>query len=433
MSNKDSMFAGFGPKDWIAIVAMLFIVTVNAASIALLNLVLPSVVEVLGVTKVEISYVLVTASACGFILGTFVGPRVMRKVSAKYFQTIGCVATVIWMIGLATITDYAVLVPFAFFSGAVQCFATFTPITALCGQYWGKNGAKFYGIIAGVELFLVAGYSTLMTMLFQATGSYQSIFLCTAVVAAVGLLLNLTCIKKPDAEAAARAAEADAAKKAANAEKMAGADGMMVKEGIKSPAFWLFVIGLMAGAIITAGVSSYGTTLFTSVGAMDKADAAFLMSTGYMTFGAIHFLYCGFFARKFSSRNFAIFMYGGIIIGLAILIWWTGHQIFAIAAVGLFFVALIKPVNSLPALFLPDLFGWKDYAAFSTIVMGFYYLGVCISQLTTARIMQSLGGASALYYLIIMAFVSLVALFLAYQLSPYKKAKRAEAAAGEAV
>lgn len=426
MAKENSMFAGFGPKDWLAIFAMLFIVTVNAGSIALLNLVLPAVMEVLGVTKVEISYVLVTASACGFLLGTFVGPKVMRKVSAKYFQTIGCIATIIWMVGLATITNYSVLVPFAFFSGAVQSFATFTPITALCGQYWGKNGAKFYGIIAGVELFLVAGYSTLMTMLYQSTGSYQSIFVCTAVVAAVGLVLNLLFIKKPDAEALAKAAEAEEAKKAAAAEKAANADGFTVKEGVKKPAFWLFVIGLMAGAIITAGVSSYGTTLFTSVGSMEKTDAAFLMSTGYMTFGAIHFLYCGFFARKFSPRTFAILMYGSIIIGLGILIWWTGNQVFAIAAVGLFFVALIKPVNSLPALFLPDLFGWKDYAAFSTFVMGFYYLGVCISQLTTARVMQFLGGSAALYYLMIMAAVSLVALFFAYQLSPYKKAKKAE-------
>ena len=424
MGEKTSMFAGFGPKDWIAIVAMLFIVTVNAGSIALLNLVLPAVMEVLGVTKVEISYVLVTASACGFLLGTFVGPRVMRKLSAKYFQTIGCVATIIWMIGLATITNYSVLVPFAFFSGAVQCFATFTPITALCGQYWGKNGAKFYGIIAGVELFLVAGYSSLMTMLYKSTGDYHTIFICTAIVAAVGLILNIFCIKKPDEEALAKSAEAEEAKKAAAEEKAKSADGFTVKEGLKTPAFWLFVVGLMAGAIITAGVSSYGTTLFTSVGAMEKADAAFLMSTGYMTFGAIHFLYCGFFARKFSPKVFAIFMFGSIIIGLAILIWWTGNQIFAIAAIGLFFVALIKPVNSLPVLFLPDLFGWKDYAAFSAFVMGFYYLGVCISQLTTARVMQFLGGSAALYYLIIMAAISLVALFFAYQLSPYKKGKR---------
>lgn len=421
------MFANFRAKDWIAIIAMLFIVTVNAGSIALLNLVLPAVMEVLGVTKVEISYVLVTASACGFVLGTFVGPKVMRKVSAKYFQTIGCVATIIWMIGLATITNYSVLVPFAFFSGAVQCFATFTPITALCGQYWGKNGAKFYGIIAGVELFLVAGYSSLMTMLYKSTGDYHAIFICTAIVAAVGLVLNLTCIKKPDAEALARAAEADEAKKAAAEEKSSGSEGgLSVKEGMKTPSFWLFVVGLMAGAIITAGVSSYGTTLFTTVGSMDKADAAFLMSTGYMTFGAIHFLYCGFFARKFSPRNFAVLMYGSIIIGLGILIWWTGNQVFAIAAVGLFFVALIKPVNSLPAQFLPDLFGWKDYAAFSTLVMGFYYLGVCISQLSTARVMQFLGGSAALYYLMAMAVVSLVALFFAYQLSPYKKAQRAK-------
>lgn len=421
MEEKTSMFANFGAKDWIAMIAMLFIVTVNAAAIALLNLVLPAVMDVLGVTKVQISYVLVTASACGFLLGTFVGPKIMRKFSAKYFQTIGCIATVIWMVGLATITNYSVLVPFAFFSGAVQCFATFTPITALCGQYWGKNGAKFYGIIAGIELFLVAGYSSLMTLLYKTTGDYRSIFFCTAIVAAVGLIINIFCIKKPDEEAIARAEEAETAKKEAADKKSAGADGFTVKEGLRKPAFWLFVIGLMAGAIITAGVSSYGTTLFTTVGSMEKTDAAFLMSTGYMTFGAIHFLYCGFFARKFSPRNFAIFMFGSIIVGLAILIWWTGNQIFAIAAIGLFFVALIKPVNSLPALFLPDLFGWKDYAAFSAFVMGFYYLGVCISQLTTAQIMQSLGGSAALYYLIIMAAVSLVALVLAYCLSPYRK------------
>ena len=421
MEEKTSMFANFGAKDWIAMIAMLFIVTVNAAAIALLNLVLPAVMDVLGVTKVQISYVLVTASACGFLLGTFVGPKIMRKFSAKYFQTIGCIATVIWMVGLATITNYSVLVPFAFFSGAVQCFATFTPITALCGQYWGKNGAKFYGIIAGIELFLVAGYSSLMTLLYKTTGDYRSIFFCTAIVAAVGLIINIFCIKKPDEEAIARAEEAETAKKEAADKKSTGADGFTVKEGLRKPAFWLFVIGLMAGAIITAGVSSYGTTLFTTVGSMEKTDAAFLMSTGYMTFGAIHFLYCGFFARKFSPRNFAIFMFGSIIVGLAILIWWTGNQIFAIAAIGLFFVALIKPVNSLPALFLPDLFGWKDYAAFSALVMGFYYLGVCISQLTTAQIMQSLGGSAALYYLIIMAAVSLVALVLAYCLSPYRK------------
>lgn len=404
-------------------IGSLLILTVNAGAIALLNIMLPEIIKGMDITKVDISYVIMLASLGAFLFG-LIGAKLINILTPKWFQFVGCIAACLYMIGIGAAPNYSILLPIGIIGGIVMAFGTFTPLAAICGQFWGENSGKMYGLIAGIEIFIVAGYTFIAGQLLHSV-EYNTIFFIASGLCAVGVFINLIFIKQPTEEQKIRLLELEKSRQdKAVADKQS--KGLMVQQSLKTASLYLFFIGLMAGAIITSGVSSYGTTLFTSIGNMDTSTAATLMSA-YMFFGGIHFLYCGFFSKRFGSRSFVVFMYISIIIGLFLLIGWAAVLALPIAIVGLFFTALIKPVNSLPALLVPDLFGRKDYAAFISLTMGVYYAGVCISQLSTARIMQTIGGTAALMYLAAMAVLSLVVLVLAHVLSPYRKMLKEDA------
>lgn len=405
------------PGTMRAFIGVLLILSINAGAVALLNIMIPEIIEDMHISKVEISYVIMIASLGAFLFG-LAGTKLINVFTPKWLQFIGCAAACLYMFGIGAAPSYSILLFVGVIGGVVMAFGTFTPLAAICGQFWGEDSGKMYGLIAGIEIFIVAGYTFVMGQLLY-TFDYRTVFFIAAGLCALGMVLNLLFIKQPTEDQKARL-EKLGRKKLEEKGLDKESRGIMVRQSLKTASLYLFFLGLMAGAIITSGVSSYGTTLFTSIGSMDTSTAAALMSA-YMFFGGIHFLYCGFFSKKFGSRSFVIFMYIAIIAGLFLLIGWAAIQVLPVAIAGLFLTALIKPVNSLPALLVPDLFGRKDYASFISLTMGVYYAGVCISQLSTAQIMQSVGGSAAFVYLAIMAIISLAVLVLAHVFSPYRK------------
>ena len=189
------------------------------------------------------------------------------------------------------------------------------------------------------------------------------------------------------------------------------------------PSLYLFGIGLIAGAIITGSMTTYGSSFFVLFG-MTQAEAADMMSM-YTLFCGVHVLWTGFFQARFGSRAFIIVQYAAILVGVLLLVLWANNQSFIFVVLGLLLVSFIKPINSTPALLLPDLFGRKNYLAFNSLSNGIYYAGVCISSQSTAAILTALGGSRAFVYLGIMAVIALVVFNAALSLSPIKKMRKA--------
>ena len=88
---------------------------------------------------------------------------------------------------------------------------------------------------------------------------------------------------------------------------------------------------------------------------------------------------------------------------------------------GLVLCALIGPVQILPALFIPQLFGMKDYTAINAVGMGAFYLGGTAVFLIAAAIMQNIGFGMGFIVLAVSGVVACVLFLLAIAASPVRK------------
>ena len=87
-------------------------------------------------------------------------------------------------------------------------------------------------------------------------------------------------------------------------------------------------------------------------------------------------------------------------------------------------LAFVKPIGALPPIAIPEIFGRKDYDGINSIENGFYYSGTFISSLTTAMILDFLGGSACIIYLVALCLAACVFATLATVLSPLSKQRK---------
>ena len=82
----------------------------------------------------------------------------------------------------------------------------------------------------------------------------------------------------------------------------------------------------------------------------------------------------------------------------------------------------------LPALFIPQLFGMKDYTSINAFGMGGFYLGGAAVFVIVAAVMQNLGFNMGFIVLAGCGVAALVLFLLAIATSPIKRMKKPQAA-----
>ena len=395
----------------------------------IVNITIPSICEGLGITVVEAGLFVLFGTIVAFISG-LAGTKFLYFLTPRWSMLAGALSVVVCLI----IAGLAPSLPVFVFSGAFSGFAcscTFPPIASLMSLHFKENSGKWFGMTTGVQVFIVAGLIKIAGTLFRSY-DYHFVLLAFATgMAIVGFLSCFLLIRQPKRsvmlanmkEAAAKQTDMRGTRER-DADEPVAVDGefgpgLSIKEALRTPSLYLFCIGMAAGAIIVGSMTSFGSTFFVLFG-MSQADATDMMSL-YTLFCGVHVLWTGFFQAKFGSRVFIIVQYAAILVGIVLLVLWADNQSAIFVVLGLLFLAFIKPINSTPALLLPDLFGRKHYLAFNSLSNGVYYVGICINSQTTSAILTALGGAHALWYMGAMAIVAAVVFIAAIALSPMKK------------
>ena len=117
---------------------------------------------------------------------------------------------------------------------------------------------------------------------------------------------------------------------------------------------------------------------------------------------------------------------GVAIVGMVLVCMFPANPVPWFAVVGVLFVAFVRPVNSVPSLVLPELFGRKDYNRINSLGMAGYYLGATISSFLVAWISEISGSYTNSYMcLAVIALISFVLFFVAIRLSPYRREQHA--------
>jgi MFS family permease len=403
-----------------ALIATCVIIALSGASIGLVNAMVTRFMLVMDITATHIAYAAMVVAIMGAIFAGF-GTRIIDKLTPRVCLIVGSVFEGLYMIIAGWTTDYPVLVAAGVIGGIGMGMGTIAAVVGIADQFFGELSGR----LTGVFIFTMILGTSLLTMLaafLLETIEYSTILIGMGIVTAVGgTLINLLLIRKPTPEVQAHVAQLKVLKTVKASEDAKQVTGFTAKEAIRKPSFWLMAFGMFFGAVILAYFATYSAVFFTQDPINMELTEATRWRSVQQFFCALNVLWVGFFAARFGAKKYLWVIYGAIIIGCVLFLVWIPMPIVVLLLPALLLTSFDQCTTATPANILPLVFGRKDYTGINAAMTGFYYAGVVFSQITSARILDTLGGYYSLVWLVACSAISLVCFLLALWLSPLRK------------
>lgn len=188
----------------------------------------------------------------------------------------------------------------------------------------------------------------------------------------------------------------------------------------KGASIYCFLIAMFVVAWCASGITSYASVYYTSFG-MAATTAAAMLSV-YSFTAAVLKLASGFIIKKIGAKAMSLVIYLGFALGIVCLLIWSQTQIMALAIIGIVFCAFISYATMIPGLFVPDLYGMKDYTDINSAGVAGYYAGAVTVLLGLSIVIGILGYFNAFVVLAVAAVVAMAFMLVAVATSPIKKA-----------
>ena len=351
----------------------------------------------------------------GAIIGTFAS-KIIKRVTPKYALIIGgfCIAIEFTLFGTAS----SLLPVFigSIFGGGILTLGAHASIGALLSGHFGDKAAPVLAAVFGISNI----GSTLMvyvtSRLMDVIGYSQTCLCLSWGIFAISTLINLLLVRNPP--------QVRLSEPTYNSNHTAHSPdipGMMLNECFRTFSFWLFGIGMALGAMLYAGIMTYAVTFFTTYGLDSLVASNYLMAL--TIFGTVITMVSGKIIQRLGMRILILLVFGGFIIGVVFLCLFPANPAPWMALIGLFFIAFVRPLNALPSLVLPEIFGRKDFTSLNSWGMSFYYVGTGLSVIIIGIISDITGGdmVLAFVFLGVMAALALVAFLSALKVAPMRK------------
>ena len=168
-----------------------------------------------------------------------------------------------------------------------------------------------------------------------------------------------------------------------------------------------------------SGITSYASVYYASFG-MAATTAAALLSV-YSFTAAILKLASGFLVKKLGAKIMSIIIYMGFALGVVCMLAWSQTQLFPLAVLGIALCAFISYATMIPGLFVPDLYGMKDYTGINSAGVAGYYLGAVTVLFGLSVVIGILGYFNAFIVLVVASILAMVFMLTAVGTSPMKK------------
>ena len=387
------------------------------------SLFIPEYMAEYGYSKMEMSYVAMVATVSGFLF-SLIGSKLINALGPKKSLLVGSLASAVFLCLIGSVDNLVALGLVSLAQGAVLGLGAHASCAGVIAGWYGDRMASVIGVVFGFSSFGSTVFSLLAGQLLKVM-SYHTILVSFGIGAAViGVLANLLLIRMPAAQRPAAEVELRQAKQSGAAAAPTEEDGVGYHRAIRSPAFVLFFIAMMGAATLYAGFMTFATAFWQSCGMSATQSATNISFLSF--FGALISMVSGVILEKFGSKVLMMLTFGGYIVGMVLVCMFPANPVPWFAVVGVLFVAFVRPVNSVPSLVLPELFGRKDYNRINSLGMAGYYLGATISSFLVAWISEISGSYTNSYMcLAVIALISFVLFFVAIRLSPYRREQHA--------
>ena len=397
-----------------ATIGVTLILASAAGGTSVFNAVVPFLLEGMQVDLTTFMIGPSVATILSFAMSA-IGIKIIDLITPKWCMLIGtvCSAGTMYMIGIAT--SFPLWIIANILNGIVLAFATYAAAGGVLAVFYGEDTQKAFGVVGGLAALLIAGWMALTSALL-ATMPYPQLFAIYAVaILVIGVICNLVLIgKTPRHIVKSGEGEAPAA---------AGVNsGFTFAETLKKGAsIYCFLIAMFLVAWCASGITSYSSVYYTSFGM--AATTAALMLSIYTFTSAILKLASGFIIKKLGAKRMSLLIYLGFAVGIFCMLVWSQTQIFPLAVVGIVLCAFISYSTMIPGLFIPDLFGMKDYTGINAAGLAGYYLGAVVVLYGLSLVIKALGYFNSFLALGIAALVALAFMLVAVKASPMKALK----------
>ncbi len=422
-----------GKRPLMAAIGCAIILTVGLGSTSLLNVIAVLLVEGMGIDLVTYAFGPMLATVFAF-LGSLVGTKLIGVITPRWCLLIGSVCTAVALVLFATATGPAMWYVGNVINGIVLAIGAHASAAGVLSEFYGERTPTVFGVVVGVMSFVIAGLVFVESLLLQVIDYRTFIYGYAVLVLVLGVFANLVLIGRLPSQAAKAAdplAEGDplvadaAPEAAAPAAQAPQAAGITLQEALRTPALYLFFAAMVFASFPLNGFSAYSSN-FLAAGGLDPAFAVTLLSA-FTLIVAVISLVSGAVTKRLGAGASSVVVFAGFAAGIALLVAWLSGTGTPALYGGLVLCALIGPVQILPALFIPQLFGMRDYTAINAVGMGAFYLGGAAVFLIAAAIMQNVGFAAGFGVLAASGVAACVLFLLAIAASPVRKAAWAAA------
>ncbi len=397
-----------------ATIGVTLILATAAGGTSVFNAVVPFLLEGMQVDLTTFMIGPTVATILSFAMSA-IGIKIIDMITPKWCMLIGtvCSAGTMYMIGIAT--SFPLWIIANILNGIVLAFATYAAAGGVLAVFWGENTQKAFGIVGGLAALLISGWLALSSALL-AVIPYPQLFAFYAIaILVVGVICNLVLIGKTPRHIVKSGEEEAPTATGVNS-------GFTFAETLKKGAsIYCFLIAMFLVAWCASGITSYSSVYFTSFGMM--ATTAALMLSIYTFTSAILKLASGFIIKKLGVQKTSFLIYLGFAAGIACMLVWSFTQIFPLAIIGIVLCAFISYSTMIPGLFIPDLFGMRDYTGINAAGLAGYYLGAVVVLFGLSLVIKALGYFNSFLVLGIAAVVALLFMLVAVKSSPMKALK----------
>lgn len=405
------------------------ILAVGIGSTSVLNAIAPLLIEGMGATVTDYSFGPMLATIFAFV-GSLIGAKFITKIGARRCLLIGTICVCVVLCLIATATSTALWYVANVINGVVLAIGAHAAAAGVLAEFYGARTPTVFGIVVGVMSFLVAGEVLVESMMLNVLDYRTIIYVFAAVTLVLGLFSNFVLIGRLPSEGVGKASAAGIEAAAVDERDgeaprgdsaSAGTEeaGFTLHDALRSPALYLFFLAMVLASFPLNGYSAYASYFFVGNG-LSASLAATLLSVFAMIVAVIS-LVSGSVSKKLGASITSVIVFVGFAVGVGLMVAWADGGALPVAVGSLVPCALIGPVQILPALFIPQLFGMKDYTSINAFGMGGFYLGGAAVFVIVAAVMQNLGFNMGFIVLAVCGIAALVLFLVAIAVSPMKR------------
>lgn len=400
-----------------AAVGVTLILASASGGTSVMNAIVPFLLEGMQVNLTTFMIGPTVATILSFAMSA-VGVKIIDIISPKWCMLIGSVCSALTMYMVGTATSFVFWIIANILNGIVLAFATYAAAGGVVAVFYGESTQKAFGVVGGLTALLVAAWMAVTSVLLNVMPYSQLFTIYSVGIVVIGVFCNFVLIGKiPRRKLAAKAEGSGPA--SAPAEDI---PGYTFAETLKKGAsIYFFLIAMFLVAWCASGITSYASVYYTSFG-MAATTAAAMLSL-YSFAAAFLKLASGFILKKIGAKAMSIMIYLGFAVGIGCLLIWSQTQLFPLAVIGIVLCAFISYSTMIPGLFVPDLYGMKDYTGINSAGLAGYYLGAVTVLFGLSIVIGFLGYFNAFVVLAVAALVTMGFMLAAVATSPFKAGK----------